>query len=110
MSALTSVTRCRYGAMPVRWRRQDAPQKLELAADPDGPSGVDVGQVAGQLAVGVGPVDEGLSLGLEELDRIRTGGEPRGRILEPGELDERVGELRWVAALLAIHSLPGRDG
>src|SRR4051794_15540794 len=75
-----------------------------------GSSGVVVGEAGGELAVSVGLGEERVGLGLEEFDGVGTGGEPRGGLLKRGEVDERGGELRRVAALLAVHALPRLDG
>jgi len=57
-----------------------------------------VAEAAGQLAVGVDLREQGLRLVLEGGDRVGTGGEARRRLVLAGELDERGGELRGVAA------------
>ena len=43
-------------------------------------------------------------------DGVGTGGEPQRWLVQGGELDQRVGELGGVAALLAVHRLPAGDG
>src|SRR3954447_3635244 len=68
-------------------------------------SGVVVREARRELTVGIGFGEEGVGLCLEELDGVGAGGEPGRRLLERGELDERVGELGGVAALLAVHAL-----
>ena len=42
--------------------------------------------------------------------RVGAGGESQRRLVLGGEVDQRVGELGRVAALLAVHALPGGDG
>jgi hypothetical protein len=63
-------------------------------------SGVVVGEVAEQLAVGMGLLEEQLGPGLEGGDGVGAGGEAQRRLGSGGEVDQRVGELRGVATLL----------
>ena len=59
--------------------------------------GVDVGEVAGEFAVGVDLGEEIMRLLFE--GRVGAGREPQPRLAETGELEECVGELGGVAAL-----------
>ena len=52
--------------------------------------------------MGVGLGAQGVGLGLEGLHGVGAGSEAGRRLVEPGKLHERVGELPGVAALLAI--------
>jgi hypothetical protein len=61
-----------------------------------------VGEVAGQLAVGVGLGEEILSLLLGGGDRVGAGNEAQRRVILARELDQRVGELGGVTARLAV--------
>src|SRR6187551_1079689 len=72
-------------------------------------SSVVVVEIAGQLAVGVGLGEEVPRLLLDSCDRVGAGGEAQRRLLLTCELDQGVGELGGVAALLAVHALPGSD-
>jgi hypothetical protein len=56
-------------------------------------SGVVVGEVAGQLAVGVGLGQEVLGLLLDSFDRVGAGREAQRRLVLACELDQRAGEL-----------------
>src|SRR5687768_1474322 len=69
-------------------------------------SGVVVRQRAGQVAVGVGLGEQKVGLLLESGDGVGAGGPAQRRLVGVGELDEGVGELGGVAALLAVHALP----
>ena len=72
-----------------------------------GELGVVMAEVAGQVAVGVGLLEEQLGPVLEGGDRVGAGGEAQRRLVLGGEVDQRVGELGGIAALLAVHALPG---
>src|SRR5687768_6566694 len=73
-------------------------------------SDVVVGEVARQVAVGVGLLKKQLGPVLEGVNRVGAGGETQRRLVLGGEVDQRVGELGGVTALLAVHALPGSDG
>ena len=51
-----------------------------------------------------------LGLLLDGGDGVGAGDEAQRRLVLAGELDQGVGELGGVAALLAVHALPGGDG
>src|SRR6266700_3897665 len=72
--------------------------------------GAVVGEVAGQLPVGVDLGEEVVGLLLNRCDRVGSCDPARRRVLLPGEFYEGGGELGGVAGLLAVHGLPGRDG
>ena len=65
-----------------------------------GGSGVVVGEVGGEVAVGVGLGEEGLGLGLEDADGVGAGRIARRGLVEGGEVDKGSGELGRLAALL----------
>ena len=72
-------------------------------ADPClGASGVVVGEAGGQVAVRVCLVEQMPGPCLEGGDRIGAGGEAQRRLVLSGEVDQRVGELGGVAALLTF--------
>src|SRR6185369_7103985 len=73
-------------------------------------SGVVVGEVAGQVAVGAGLGQEGLCFLLDGGDRVGAGREPQWRLVLARELDQRVGEPGGVASLSAVHAVPSGDG
>src|SRR5687768_3479795 len=67
-------------------------------------------EAAGQVAVGIALSEEILRPSLERGDRIGAGGEAQRRLLLTCEVDQRIGELRGIADLLPVHTLPGGDG
>src|SRR5215203_2478964 len=67
------------------------------------------GQAAGQFAVGVSLGEEVVGLSLERGDRVGAGRESQRRLLLTCQVDQRVGELRGIAALLSVHGLPAGD-
>src|SRR4051812_14248094 len=73
-------------------------------------SGVVVSQGRGQLAVSIGLGEQESCLLLDRLHRVDAGDEAQRWLVLTGELDQRVGELGRVAALLAVHALPSSDG
>ena len=52
---------------------------------------------------------EELGAGLEGGDGVGAAGEPGGRLVAAGELDEGGGEFGGIAALATVHALPGGD-
>jgi hypothetical protein len=67
------------------------------------------GEAAGQVAVGVGLGEEVVGPSLERGDRVGAGGEAQRRLRLTCEVDQRVGELRRITALLPVYALPGGD-
>src|SRR5512132_2990021 len=65
-------------------------------------SGVVVGEVAGQLAVGVGLGQEVFGLLLDSGDGVGAGHPAQRRLVLACELDQGVGELGGVTSLLAV--------
>src|ERR1041384_3314095 len=62
-----------------------------------------------QLAVGVGLCEQEFRLLFYCGDGVGTGGPTQRRLGIASEVNESLGELRWVTRLLAIHSFPYRD-
>src|ERR1041384_3903620 len=63
-----------------------------------------------QFPVGVGLCEQEFRLLFYCGDDVGTGGATARRVGIASEGNESLGELRWVTRLLAIHSLPHRDG
>jgi hypothetical protein len=57
------------------------------------PSGVVVGEAAGQPAVSVRLVEQGLGLGLEQLDGVGARREPQRWLVQGDQIDQGGGEL-----------------
>src|ERR1044071_3291862 len=63
-----------------------------------------------QFPVGVGLCEQEFRLLFYCGDGVGTSGPTQRRLSIASEVNESLGELRWVTRLLAIHSLPRRDG
>src|SRR3954468_9451898 len=64
----------------------------------------------GERAMRVGLGEQFVGLLLERLDSVGTGGPAQRGLGLARELDQSLGELGRVAALQAVHLLPGADG
>src|SRR6266496_1242862 len=84
-----------------------APQRVALVRHG---VGVAVGQGGRQVTVGVDLGEHVLGLLLDDLDGVGAGDPAQRRLVLARELDQRLGELGGVTALLAVHALPGGDG
>src|SRR5215218_2285949 len=117
--SLRRATSATEAPASASWRAVAAPIPLlapvtratvPVSVDAMGSGGVVVGQRAGQFAVGVGLGEQLLGLLLEHPDGVDAGRPAQRRLGGAGELDQRSGELGRVAALEAVHAVPGGDG
>jgi hypothetical protein len=61
-------------------------------------------QGGGEFAIRIRLSEQSFPFGVEGLHGICAGGETHWTLFEPGEMNKWLGELGWVAPLLAVHA------